>query len=286
VSSWNTAVGGKALKSLTIGQENVAIGVSTMELTTEGKNNTALGFGAMYENTTGDTNTAIGDDALLKNQTGDGNVAIGYCAGFWETGSNAFYVDNQYNINTATDKTHSLLYGTFNPNSALQTLAVNGTLSSPYTSSINTSGNAATSTTAPTTALLATGTVTGATFQAQTFTNGIVLNNSSITTIKTATYHGVIDCGANPTAIDWTTGLVQKANFTSTGAITITMTAPAGPTSVKIRFTNLGVRTPTFSPVPKWASGTPPTWTASGMDLLCMDWDGTSYVCTTVLDAK
>jgi hypothetical protein len=44
---------------------------------------------------------------------GSSNVALGYFAGKYETGSNAFYINNIDQVNTAGDKAYSLLYGTF-----------------------------------------------------------------------------------------------------------------------------------------------------------------------------
>jgi hypothetical protein len=49
-------------------------------------------------------------------------------AGYYETGSNAFYVDNQDRTNTAGDKAKSLMYGVFNAATSSQTLKVNAVM--------------------------------------------------------------------------------------------------------------------------------------------------------------
>lgn len=124
--------------------DNTAIGFYSLKANTTGENNTALGGYALLTNTTGGTNTAVGWHALYTNSTGAGNTALGAFAGKYETGSNAFYVDNQDRTNTAGDKAGALLYGTFNATPASQTLKVNGTLSmtaltTPYTKTVSVS---------------------------------------------------------------------------------------------------------------------------------------------------
>ena len=79
-------------------------------------------------NTGGDYNTAVGLAALGTQTTGNNNVALGYYSGNYETGSNAFYVNNQDRTNTAGDKASSLMYGTFNATASSQTLKVNAAL--------------------------------------------------------------------------------------------------------------------------------------------------------------
>ena len=127
-SSGNVAIGYNSLTTETDGTNNTAIGVASLQTSNGGVGNTAIGSGASFSNTTGDYNTVVGRAALYFNQTGSSNIAIGYNAGKYETGSNAFYVDNQNRTNTAGDKAGALLYGTFNATPASQTLAVNGSL--------------------------------------------------------------------------------------------------------------------------------------------------------------
>ena len=97
-----------------------------------GTDNLALGAGALAARTTGTANTAIGYGALANVATGTNNIALGAYAGKYETGSNAFYVDNQDRTNTAGDKTGALLYGTFSATPSAQTLVVNGVLTATY----------------------------------------------------------------------------------------------------------------------------------------------------------
>ena len=141
--SYNTAVGGYALNGNTTASYNVASGYHSLYNNTTGHNNLAagpyslvsnttggynvsLGSQALNLNTTGGANTAVGALALYNNITGAGNVSIGYSAGAYETGSNAFYVDNQDRANTAGDKAGALLYGKFSATPSLQTLTING----------------------------------------------------------------------------------------------------------------------------------------------------------------
>jgi hypothetical protein len=77
-------------------------------------------------NATGSKNTAVGV-GTLQGATGS-CVALGYFAGTYETGANAFYVNNQDRTDNTGDRTKSLMYGVFNTTAATQSLAINGTL--------------------------------------------------------------------------------------------------------------------------------------------------------------
>jgi hypothetical protein len=121
----NVAIGDTALGSNTTGLLNTAVGYTALYGNTDGFGNSAIGGAALIGNTTGDYNVGVGTYALLSNSTGNNNVAIGYFAGAYETGSSAFYVDNQNRTNTAGDKAGALLYGTFNATAANQTLQIN-----------------------------------------------------------------------------------------------------------------------------------------------------------------
>jgi len=112
--------------SLTSGYENTATGVHSINYNTTGHANTAYGFASLFKNTTGSDNVAIGNNAISENLTGSRNVALGNYAGFWELGSDAFYVHNSKQTNTANDKSKSMLYGVFDPNTSIQNLRVNG----------------------------------------------------------------------------------------------------------------------------------------------------------------
>ncbi|MDD4625195.1 MAG: hypothetical protein PHC82_02645, partial [Candidatus Pacebacteria bacterium] len=139
----NTAIGYKSLYSNSTGQGNIAIGHLSLYNNTGVRNtaigysslysntgidNTAIGWGSLYNNITGHRNTAIGKDSLHFNINGIDNVALGHYSGYYETGSNSFYVDNQDRGSTAGDKTKALLYGTFAAATSSQQLTVNGAL--------------------------------------------------------------------------------------------------------------------------------------------------------------
>lgn len=141
----NTAVGFEVLKVNTTGNSNVGVGYQTLlanlvgeynfaggyqalKTNNGGLENTAVGALALYANSSGNYNVAVGLSALGTQISGSRNVALGYYSGNYETGSNAFYINNQDRTNTAGDKALSLLYGTFNTTAATQTLAINATL--------------------------------------------------------------------------------------------------------------------------------------------------------------
>ena len=77
---YNTAVGDKALKSLTTGHANDAFGDAALNLCTTGTFNLAIGIAAMLNSTTATQNTAIGQYALQNNISGQKNTAIGLSA--------------------------------------------------------------------------------------------------------------------------------------------------------------------------------------------------------------
>ena len=127
ISSYNTAVGDSSLRYNISGESNTAMGINSMDRNLYGSFNSVIGRDSLYNNTTGNFNTANGSKSLY-NATGSGNVALGYYAGYYETDSNTFYVDNQDRYSTAGDKAGSLLYGTFNATPASQTLKINAGL--------------------------------------------------------------------------------------------------------------------------------------------------------------
>ena len=140
-----TAIGGNALISNTTGSRNVAVGYVSLTANTigdyntsiggfscfslvNGSNNVALGMGSLVNLTSGGNNTAIGYASLTDSINGDGNVAIGYFSGYYETGSNKFYVDNTNRLNEANGRIQSLIYGIFGATPDVQRLRVNANL--------------------------------------------------------------------------------------------------------------------------------------------------------------
>ncbi len=126
----NTATGRAALYSNINGNSNTANGKNTLFYNTNGSYNTAIGFEVLFSNTTGSYNTACGNSALYSNTIGNynvcigrnanfynqegyyntiigyragsgtalhnksGNIFLGYKAGFYETGNNKLYIQN------------------------------------------------------------------------------------------------------------------------------------------------------------------------------------------------
>ncbi|MEP6597144.1 MAG: tail fiber domain-containing protein [Ginsengibacter sp.] len=81
----NTAIGYKALTSNSTGIYNTAIGSNTLRRNTTGIYNVATGVQALTQNTTGNYNVANGTWALLNNTTGTANIAIGQSALVYNT---------------------------------------------------------------------------------------------------------------------------------------------------------------------------------------------------------
>ncbi|MBN1338668.1 MAG: tail fiber domain-containing protein [Bacteroidales bacterium] len=79
-STYNTAIGSKALFSNTTGSSNTAIGSHALFSNTTGLNNTAIGKSSLYRNMTGVSNTAFGNSSLQENTNGLCNTASGYSA--------------------------------------------------------------------------------------------------------------------------------------------------------------------------------------------------------------
>jgi hypothetical protein len=78
---FNLALGLRALRTNTSGNNNTASGHSALRFNTTGHFNTANGSSALYTNTDGYYNTASGFQTLYNNQTGIGNSAFGALAG-------------------------------------------------------------------------------------------------------------------------------------------------------------------------------------------------------------
>uniref|UniRef100_A0A6M3IR49 Putative tail protein n=1 Tax=viral metagenome TaxID=1070528 RepID=A0A6M3IR49_9ZZZZ len=124
----NVAIGSNALDANTSGYSSVAVGYTALTTNTTGALNIGIGDQALKLNLSGDSNVAIGGSSLVTNSTGSGNIGIGFLAGAYETGSGAFYVNNQDRTNTAGDKSLSLIYGVMAATAAAQKLTINALL--------------------------------------------------------------------------------------------------------------------------------------------------------------
>lgn len=106
----NTALGFRALYSITTGRDNTSIGTNTLVSLTTGQGNTAVGQRALYYNTTGDSNTAVGRQTLYYNTTGVRNITVG---------SFALYINTEGTDNIALGKHSSYQNTTGNCNVAI-----------------------------------------------------------------------------------------------------------------------------------------------------------------------
>ncbi len=137
-------------------------------------------------------------------------------------------------------------------------------------------------------------TATLAQLGANTFTADQALGNNDITGVKTFGFNGTYDHGSQGASftLDLNLGQDSKVTLTGTGAMTITLTAPLAVGIYRIQFTNAGLRTITFaytsgSPVFRKKGGTAlSAFTASGVDLLYLRWNGTDYFVVQDLDWK
>jgi len=67
----------------------------------------------------------IGEQAGYTNVSGNANVFLGFQAGYYETGSNKLFIDNQKRADEADARAKALIYGVFAPEVANQSLTVN-----------------------------------------------------------------------------------------------------------------------------------------------------------------
>lgn len=138
----NTAVGYCAARDISTGGNVTAVGSQTL-LQSNGTSSTGVGAAALYSHLTGNFNTAVGAQTLTANTsganntvvgalglgtnaTGSNNVALGAFAGYFETGSNKLFIDNQAR---GTLEAHaydaSLIYGVFSATVTSQRLRFN-----------------------------------------------------------------------------------------------------------------------------------------------------------------
>jgi hypothetical protein len=121
----NSAFGSLSLGSTSDGWFNVAMGYGSAFQNASGSNNVAIGSNALNANTSGDNNLAVGYHALSLNSTGSSNVALGNSAGYYETGNNRLYIDNQQRADLNDSRAKSLIYGVFDADPANQVLTFN-----------------------------------------------------------------------------------------------------------------------------------------------------------------
>jgi uncharacterized protein (TIGR02145 family) len=166
---WNTSIGSQSLYTNTIGQYNTAVGGNALASDVSGNENTAIGFQALVGNFTGSGNTGIGRSSMRSNSIGSNNTAIGFQAdvasnnlsnataignGAVVSASNTIQLGNSSVAGIRTSGalttgavTYPILDGTAN-----QVLLTNGSgvvsFGAIPTLNQNTSGNAATATTA------------------------------------------------------------------------------------------------------------------------------------------
>ena len=140
----NVAIGSGAGYMTTSGTDNTMIGVGAMGHITTGGHNVAVGAEVMYSAGTSAQNVAVGFRALYSNLSGAGCVVVGYGAGYYETGSNALYIDNATRASLSDGKAKALVYGVFASTVAAQRLTFNASVGiagpATATSTLNVSG--------------------------------------------------------------------------------------------------------------------------------------------------
>lgn len=128
----NTAIGLLSLWRCTTCTSMVAIGEQVLQNHLTGTGNGGIGYQALNSNADGEYNFAAGHQSLWSNLHGSRNVSLGAYAGWWEMGSDSFYVNNRLRSSSSADKTESLMYGTFDATPANQTLTVNAKLKAAF----------------------------------------------------------------------------------------------------------------------------------------------------------
>ncbi len=127
-SNHNTAMGYNAGAALTSGSGfNTFIGSSAGAYSQTGDDLVAVGAYAGRGGTATTKNTSVGNYALF---TGGGsyNVALGFQAGYYETGSNYLYIDNQKRTDQADARIKALIVGIFNANTSSQQVTLNAAI--------------------------------------------------------------------------------------------------------------------------------------------------------------
>jgi hypothetical protein len=116
---WNTALGYEALLSDETGSTNTATGLRSLMSNVDGVNNTATGVLALSSNTSGSNNTAIGQGALADNN-GSLNTATGVSALANNTmgGSNSAFGFDSLSSNTTGVNNNAFGRGALGSNTA------------------------------------------------------------------------------------------------------------------------------------------------------------------------
>ncbi len=122
----NTAGGYGALGGLSSGLRCTAFGSGAASVASASLHTTAFGYNTMGGNTSSGS-SAFGAWALY---AGDGNgcAGFGYAAGYYETGANKLFIDNDTRANEADGRVKALVYGIFAAATADQYFTVNGHL--------------------------------------------------------------------------------------------------------------------------------------------------------------
>jgi hypothetical protein len=128
----NHAVGEVALEMNAWGADNNAFGEAALENNIDGNNNNAFGNYTAAMNLHGSHNTFIGAGSFFTGTTVSGSVGLGNNAGYWETGDNKLYIDNQGRGSEANGRSRALIYGEFNFNAANQILKTNSAFTATY----------------------------------------------------------------------------------------------------------------------------------------------------------
>jgi hypothetical protein len=121
----NVIIGERAGYSNETGNYNVCLGIQSGYFNTGGSN-TYIGSYSGINRTSASENTFLGrDSGGAVSSANGGNVFLGYQSGYYETGADKLFIDNQSRNNEATARTNSLIYGIFDATVANQELHLN-----------------------------------------------------------------------------------------------------------------------------------------------------------------
>ena len=309
----NVAVGYQSLKTNTTGVNNVGMGYRSLYLDTTGLDNTGIGTSALQQNTTGSNNTGVGSSALRQLTTASQMTALGNNAGRFRgtgtdtntTGTGGIYIGYQARGSTLA-QTNEIVIGVDALGLGSNTAVIGATLQSAATiygvlnlpSGLSASGATFTGNiSAPnivTSFNGATGTVTGASLGANTFTalntfsagisasgatfGGTVnLQDNTLSRVEFLDYfERFVDLGdfaskGSPIPIDLSTGQVFRTKYTLAGTGLSVTNVPDNGNANAVGFSLLFVgdgtaRTMTWNignTAASWAGGVAPTYTST-----------------------
>jgi hypothetical protein len=137
---FNFGLGDATLANITSGFRNVALGYAAGNHAATSANNNCYVGNVSGFNATGSFNTCVGNWAGFTGTTLASSVCIGYQAGYYETGTNKLFIDNQSRASEADGRVKALVYGVFAATVADQSITFNVGAASFAAGNVTTTG--------------------------------------------------------------------------------------------------------------------------------------------------